>query len=44
MISKEKLLNGYIENDKGELRKLWVAAAIHHNFDVTWGRWVNVFR
>lgn len=36
MISKEKLLNGYIENDEGELRKLWVSAAIYYDFDVTW--------
>ncbi|ALM62202.1 hypothetical protein AXI64_gp210 [Vibrio phage qdvp001] len=43
MISKEKLLNGYIENDKGELRKLWVAASIHHGFNVTWVDKVECF-
>lgn len=32
MISKEKLLNGYIENDQGELRKLFVEAAISYGY------------
>lgn len=36
MISKEKLLNGYIENDKGELRQLFVNSAMCHGFDVDW--------
>jgi hypothetical protein len=36
MISKEKLVNGYIKNDKGELRSLWVQAAIIHGFDTAW--------
>ncbi|UZV41121.1 hypothetical protein vBVpaMR16F_55 [Vibrio phage vB_VpaM_R16F] len=32
MISKEKLLNGYIENDQGKLRKLFVEAATSYGY------------
>lgn len=36
MITKEKLLNGYIKNDHGELRKKFVEAAEFHGFDTEW--------
>ena len=36
MITKEKLLNGYIKNDQDELRQKFVEAAEFHGFDLEW--------
>ncbi|AGH31883.1 hypothetical protein VPIG_00025 [Vibrio phage PWH3a-P1] len=43
MISKEKLANGYIVNDKGVLRQLWVDAVNKLEFDTGWWRESLVF-
>lgn len=52
MISKEKLVNGYIKNDEGELRQLFVDAAKSYGYEladeseeegVNWLDWEYVF-